>query len=125
MNIVDSSGWLEYFSDSDRASLFAKPVENTNKLLIPVVTLYEVFKKLYSETDENIALTAIAHMQMGQIIDLDQVLSLSAARISSENRIPMADSIIWATVIHYDAVLWTQDSDFQIFAGKNLKYFPK
>ena len=124
MNVVDSSGWIEYFADSKRAPLFSKPIENTSKLIVPVITIYEVFKKLLSSTNEDIALTAIAHMQMGKVIELDQELAIVAAKISFENKIPMADSIIFSTALQYNATLWTQDEDFQRVTGK-IKYFPK
>jgi len=124
LNVVDSSGWLEYFADSKRATLFSKPIEDTKNLIVPVITIYEVFKKLLLELDEDIALTAVAHMQMGSVIDLDQDLSMTAARISLENKLPMADSIIWSTALRYNATLWTQDEDFRGLKGK-LKYFPK
>ena len=124
MNVVDSSGWLEYFADTDRASLFLKPIENTKALIVPVISIYEVFKKLLSAFGEDVALTAIAHMQMGTVVDLDMEISLTAARISVENKIPMADSIIWATALQYSATLWTQDEDFSKLKGK-IKYFPK
>ena len=124
MNIVDSSGWLEYFSDSKRASLFAKPIEDTENLIVPVISLYEVFKKLLLTSDEDIALTAVAHMQMGKVIDLDQDLAMTASRVSIEYKLPMADSIIWSTALRFKATLWTQDEDFSGLKGK-LKYFPK
>lgn len=124
MNVVDSSGWLEYFADSDRADLFAKPIEDTEHLIVPSISVYEVFKKLLIEFNEDIALTAIAHMQIGTVIDLDQDLAMTAARISVEERIPMADSIIWATTLRHGATLWTQDEDFKNIKG-NVKYFSK
>lgn len=124
MNVVDSSGWLEYFADSDRADLFAKPIEDTEHLIVPSISVYEVFKKLLIEFNEDIALTAIAHMQIGTVIDLDQDLAMTAARISVEERIPMADSIIWATALRHGATLWTQDEDFKNIKG-NVKYFSK
>ncbi|PKL33314.1 MAG: VapC toxin family PIN domain ribonuclease [Spirochaetae bacterium HGW-Spirochaetae-10] len=124
MNVVDSSGWLEYFADSDRADLFAKPIEDTEHLIVPSISVYEVFKKLLIEFNEDIALTAIAHMQIGKVIDLDQDLAMTAARISVEEKIPMADSIIWATALRYGATLWTQDEDFKNIKG-NVKYFSK
>ena len=124
MNIVDSSGWLEYFADSKRASLFAKPIEDTENLIVPVISLYEVFKKLLLTSDEDIALTAVAHMQMGKVIDLDQDLAMTASRVSIEYKLPMADSIIWSTALRFKATLWTQDEDFSGLKGK-LKYFPK
>lgn len=124
MNVVDSSGWLEYFADSDRADLFAKPIEDTEHLIVPSISVYEVFKKLLIEFNEDTALTAIAHMQIGTVIDLDQDLAMTAARISVEERIPMADSIIWATALRHGATLWTQDEDFKNIKG-NVKYFSK
>lgn len=124
MNVVDSSGWLEYFADSKRANLFARSIENTSQLIVPVISTYEVFKKLLQVTDEDRALTAIAHMQMGKVVDIDQELAMTSARISNESKIPMANSIIWATTLRYKATLWTQDEDFLKITGK-IKYFPK
>ena len=124
MNIVDSSGWIEYFADSKNSNNFAKPIENTKELIVPSIILFEVFKKLLTELGEDIALTAIAHMQQGKVIDLDQEIALSAARVSFENKIPMADSIIYSTAIKYNATLWTQDEHFQNLKGK-INYFPK
>ena len=124
MNIVDSSGWIEYFADSKKANNFSKPIENTIELIVPSIILFEVFKKLLAELGEDIALTSIAHMQQGKVIDLDQEIALSAARVSFENKIPMADSIIYFTAIKYNATLWTQDEHFQNLNGI-IKYFPK
>jgi len=124
LNIVDSSGWIEYFADSKNSNNFAKPIENTKELIVPSIILFEVFKKLLTELGEDIALTAIAHMQQGKVIDLDQEIALSAARVSFENKIPMADSIIYSTAIKYNATLWTQDEHFQNLKGK-INYFPK
>ena len=124
MNVVDSSGWLESFADSKRASLFARPIEDTKNLVVPVISIYEVFKKLISTLDEAIALTAVAHMQMGLVVDLDQEISMMAARISIDNKLPMADSIILTTALKFNATLWTQDEDFRGLKGK-IKYFPK
>lgn len=95
MNIVDSSGWIEYFTDSPKANHFARPIENTKELIVPSIILFEVFKKLLMDLGEDIALIAIAHMQQGKIIDLDQDIAISAAKVSLENKIPMADSIIY------------------------------
>ena len=124
MNVVDSSGWLEYFSDTDRAKLFQKPIEDTGNLIVPVISIYEVFKKILSFTNEDTALTAVAHMQMGHVVDLDTEISINAAKISHEQKIPMADSIILATSLQFGATLWTQDEDFRNFKGK-VKYFSK
>lgn len=122
-NIVDSSGWLEYFADSKNAKNFAKPIEDVKNLIVPVMSIYEVFKKVVMEKDEATALKVIAHMKQGTVIDLDFQLSLLAARYSQQYKLPMADSIIYATALFTQSCLWTQDSDFKGLAA--VKYFPK
>jgi len=113
MNIVDSCGWLEYFADGDNAAFFEDSIERKNELLVPTISIYEVFKKIAIERTENEALLAIAVMLQGKVIDLDQTTSILAARISLKHQIPMADSIMLATARMNNAVLWTQDSHFQ------------
>ncbi len=117
MNIVDSSGWLEYFANGENADFFSKPIEDSESLLVPSISLYEVFKRILQQLDETEALNAIAFMQSGKIIDLSSPIALHAARISADLKIPMADSIMLATSRDYDAVLWTQDSDFEGLDG--------
>ena len=123
MNVVDSSGWLEYFAAGPNATFFAPPINDTAELLVPSVSLYEVFKRVLQQRDETEALKAVALMQQGRVVDLSVPLSLSAARISIEESLPMADSIILATARMYDAILWTQDADFISIAG--VKYTVK
>ena len=117
-NVVDSSGWLEYFTDSDRASLFAPAIEDVDNLLVPVISVYEVFKKVLRERGENEALQIAGMMQVGRMIDLDQSLALEAAR----HFLPLADSIIYASAMHHGATLWTQDEHFKGFS--NVRFFP-
>ena len=119
LNVVDSSGWLEYFADTDRASLFAAAIEDTEKLIVPVISIYEVFKKVLRDHGESSALHVASSMKTGRVIDLDVSLSLNAARY----RLPLADSIIYATVKRFGATLWTQDEDFANFT--DVKYFAK
>ena len=123
MNIVDSSGWLAYFADEPNAKHFITPLHDTASLVIPSVTIYEVFKVVLRETSENEALQAAAAMQKGSVVDLTAMLAIAASKLSLEHGIPMADSIILATAKAFDAVIWTQDSDFINIAG--VKYFPK
>lgn len=117
MNVVDSSGWLEYFAGGPNADFFAPAVEATSKLLVPSISLYEVFKRVAQQRGEDLALQAIALMQQGEIIVLDSALSLSSAKLSIAHRLPMADSVILATAIAHDATLWTQDADFEGIGG--------
>ena len=108
-HIVDSSCWLEYFTDSKGAAFFAPAIEDSENLLVPVITLYEVFKKVLRERGENDALQIAAMMQAGQVIDLDSSLVLEAAR----HALPLADSLIYATALRHGATLWTQDEHFK------------
>lgn len=112
MNVVDSSGWLEYFANTPNASFFAPAIEDTANLLVPTISLYEVFKRVLQQSSEDNALKAVADMMQGQVIELDAKLSIYAAKLSAELKIPMADSIMLATARTYQAVLWTQDADF-------------
>lgn len=113
MNVIDSSAWLEYFANGPNASFFAQAIEKGEDLIIPSLTLYEVFKKILQQTDEGHALQAVAVMQQGMVVDLDARIALDAARISLKNKLPMADSIILATARTYEATVWTQDEDFK------------
>jgi predicted nucleic acid-binding protein len=117
MNVVDSSGWLEYFAAGRNAGFFARAIEKPADLLVPTLSLFEVFKRVLQQRDEGWALRSVALMQQGQIVDLDAALALSAARLSVDTRLPMADSIMLATARAYGAVLWTQDADFKGMDG--------
>jgi predicted nucleic acid-binding protein len=113
MNVVDSSGWLEYFADGPNAWFFSAPVEKIAELIVPTISLYEVFKRILQQRGETDALQAIAFMQSGEIVDLSAPIALHAASISFDLKIPMADSIMLATTRDFQAILWTQDSDFE------------
>jgi predicted nucleic acid-binding protein len=120
VNVVDSSGWLEYFADGPNAAFFAPAVEATRELLVPTLSLYEVFKRVLQQRGEGQALQAVALMQQGQIVDLTAAIALSAAKASIERRLPMADSIILMTAQIHGAAFWTQDADFDAVEG--VKY---
>jgi predicted nucleic acid-binding protein len=123
MNIVDSSCWLEYFAGSRVGDEVSSIIEDTEHLLVPSITVYEVFKKLILELDEDKAIYAIAHMKQGHVVNLDTDLAIYAAKIGKENKLAMADSIIYAITKKYNAVLWTQDKHFEDL--KSVKYFKK
>lgn len=119
MNVVDSSAWLEYFADTDRADLFAETIEDTDHLVVPSICVYEVCKKVLRERGDNAATQVFSLMSLGRVVDFDSSLALEAARHS----LPMADSIIFSTALRFEAVLWTQDSHFEHIPG--VRYFPK
>jgi predicted nucleic acid-binding protein len=123
MNIVDSSGWLEYFADGPNADFFAPAVENLSELVVPSISIYEVFKRVLQQRDESDALQAAAVMQQGVVVNLDAATALSAAKISVGLRLPMADSIMLATARAYNATLWTQNADFKGVEG--VQYIEK
>ncbi|TWI72987.1 putative nucleic acid-binding protein [Desulfobotulus alkaliphilus] len=123
MNIIDSSAWLEYFSDGPNADSFSVPIQDENALIVPVITVYEVFKVVLRESTENNALQAVAAMQKGRMADLTHDLAIEASRLSLQYSLPMADSIILATAKKYDCTIWTQDIDFKDIEGVN--YFVK
>ncbi len=112
MNIIDSSLWLEYFADTEAGNVISEIIENTDELIIPTITIYEVFKKLLFERNEDDALFAIAHMRQGKIIELTDELSLFAAKLGKDYKLPLADSIIYATNVNFNCILWTQDKHF-------------
>lgn len=113
MNVVDSSAWLEYFTDGRNATAFARPIHATTRLVVPSVSLFEVFKRVMTQRGEDVALEAVAMMRQGRVVPLDDTLALEAARLSVEHRMPMADSVILATARAHRATLWTQDADFK------------
>jgi predicted nucleic acid-binding protein len=123
MNVVDSSAWLSYFAGDKNAGKFSKPIEAIDELLVPSITLTEVFKCIMRQRDEDVALEAIAHMEQGKVVVLDSALAIDAAVYGLKHKLPLADSIIYATARKYDAVIWTQDADFK--ALPDVRYFQK
>lgn len=123
MNVVDSSGWLEFFAGSERAALFEPAILEVDALIVPTLSLYEVYQVVLRQRSETEALQAVTFMRQGEIVDLDGPLALSAAELSVRHRLPMADSILLATARSRDATLWTQDRDFAGLDG--VRYFEK
>lgn len=117
MNLVDSSGWLEYFADGENAAFFSAAIEDTQQLLVPTICLYEVYKRVMAQRGEEAALVAIGDMLHGQVAELDVPIALAGAKLSAERKLPMADSLILATAQFYEAVIWTQDADFRGIEG--------
>jgi predicted nucleic acid-binding protein len=123
VNVVDSSGWLEYFADASNAGFFAAPIEDTARLIVPALSLVEVTQRILQQRDEPSALTALALMCQGQAVDLDPSLAFDAAQLGVELKLALAGSIMLATARRHGAMLWTQDADFEGFAG--VKYRKK
>ena len=123
MNIVDSSGWLEYFTGGPKAEAFEKALKNPARLIVPTISLYEVFKVVMRERGEDEALQAVALMRQGQLANLDMDTAIWAAKIGHNLKLPLADSIIMATGLMLGATIWTMDDHFKNLLG--VKYIPK
>ncbi len=117
MNLVDSCGWLEYYADGPNADFYAGAIEDTDNLIVPVICIYEVFRKILQQRGEAPALQAVALMHQGLAVDLSSPLALSAAKIGTELKMPLADSIILATARAHNATVWTQDAHFRDIEG--------
>jgi predicted nucleic acid-binding protein len=121
VNLVDSSGWLEYFAEGPNAGFFAPAIEKSGELIVPTIIVFEVYKRVYHQRDRHAALQAIATLRAGRIIDFTLRLAIAAAAISSSEKLPMADSIILATARAENAVIWTKDADFEHIAGVKFR----
>ncbi len=122
MNVVDSSAWLSYFAGDANAASFSRPIEHIEKLIVPSIAITEVFKCVFRQCGEDLALECVAHMEQGKVIPLDASLAINAAHYAIEYKLPLADSIIYATAQKLNGLVWTQDSDFERLEG--VKYFP-
>ncbi len=123
MNLVDSSAWLEYFANGPNANFFAGAIEDPQSLVVPTIVISEVCKRAAQQSGWHGALEAMSVLQNGTIVELNSSLAWAAARISYDEKLPMADSIILATARKADAVIWTQDADFERFRG--VKFRPR
>lgn len=123
MNLVDSSGWIEFFVDGPNASWFEGPINETESLIVPTIALLEVYKYVLRARDREGALQVVANMRQGRVVELDEGIAIEAAELGAMHRLPLADSIIYATAARFEATLWTQDSDFEGLEG--VEYRPR
>jgi predicted nucleic acid-binding protein len=123
MNLVDSSGWLEYLANGKNAKFFAPAIENTDELIVSTINIYEIYKKILLEKDEDTAIQVAGLMQQAKVIEVNILIAIQAARFSFEQKIPMADSLIYITARQNEAIVWTQDVDFKDLEG--VRYFKK
>ena len=123
MNLVDSCGWFECFAEGPNAAFFAPAIEKIEELIVPTLSMLEVFKRVLQQRGDDAALQAVALMQQGQVVDLDSGTAVTAAKIGHEMKLPLADAVIVATARIHDAVIWTQDADFKDIEG--VKFITK
>lgn len=123
MNVVDSSGWIEYLLDTPRADLFAEAVEQREKLLVPVIALYEVHRILSRRLPSELVAACLDVMRLGRVLDLTDRRAIAAADVAVQHRLAMADAVMYSLAQEHQATFWTQDVDYQGLPGVN--YFPK
>ena len=123
MNLVDSSGWLEYFADGRNTRFFAPALEDTENLIVSTINIYEVFKRVLQQRGEDSALQAVALMHQAGVVDVTSPITMDAVKLSADLKLPMADSLILATARSCDAILWTQDAHFN--GLPNVKFTKK
>ncbi len=123
MNLVDSSGLLEYFAGGTNADFFEEAILNTSELLVSTINIYEVYKKILTENNETSAMEAVSYMNQGNVVNVDLSISLQAAELSSRLKLPMADSLIYVSAVLNDAIIFTQDADMKELPG--VKYVKK
>lgn len=117
MNIVDASGWIEYFLDTPRADLFAPVIENTPELLVTSINLYEVHRVLSRKLPNHLRDTCLNLMRRAPVIDFTDARAISAAELSVKHQLAMADAAMYAMALEHQATLWTQDADYQGLVG--------
>src|SRR5688572_10335660 len=112
MNVVDSSGWLEHFAEGPNAAFFERAISNPKQLIVPSISIAEVFRRTLHQRGRRAAFRAVAQMRRGRIVDLDRKLAVAAAQLGLRHKLALADSVILATARAARATLWTQDADF-------------
>jgi predicted nucleic acid-binding protein len=123
VNLVDSSGWIDFLTDGPLAGTFAKPICDTGTLHVPAVCLLEVYKIIKRRSGKEIAVEVAAQMNKGLLVPLDASLAIFAAEVGLQHARPLADSVILATAHRYRATLWTTAAHFKDLPG--VKYLPK
>jgi toxin FitB len=117
MNLVDSCGWLEFFAGGCYADFYAPAIQDTGSLIVPTIGILEVFKRVLQQRNEDAALQAVAVMHQGLVVPLSSSIALKAAKMGHELKLPLADSVIFATAQTYGALVWTQDHHFRGLEG--------
>jgi predicted nucleic acid-binding protein len=123
MNLVDSSGWIEYLQDTPRADLFAEAIESRYDLLVPTIALFEVHKVLSRNLPADLVTQCLDVMRLGRVLDLTDRRAIAASATASRHRLAMADAAMYSLALEFEATFWTQDVDYQGLEG--VRYFPK
>ena len=123
INVVDSSGWIEYFQNSPRADLFAAPIEARDLLVVPTISLFEVHKVLSRSLSEDLVTRCLDVMRLGRVLDLTDKRAIAASKVARAHRLALADAAMYSIAQEHKATFWTQDIDYDGLPG--VKYFGK
>jgi toxin FitB len=119
MNVVDSSGWIEYFQDNPRADLFAPAIEDRARLLVPTISLFEVHRVLSRALPAGIVETCLDVMRRARVLDLTDRRAIAASEAATRHGLALANAAIYSMALEHGATLWTQDADYQGLPGVN------
>lgn len=123
MNVVDSSGWIEYLQDTHRADLFAAAIEDRAHLLVPAIALFEVHRVLSRSVEADLVNRCLDVMRLGRVLDFTDARAIAAAHVAARHKLAMADAAMYAMAREFAATFWTQDVDYQGLDG--VRYQPK
>jgi len=123
MNVVDSSGWIEFFTAGASGPLFKPVIEQRDQLLVPAINIYEVHKVLSRKLPAGAVQSCLDVMRQGRVLDLTDRRAIAAADMAGKHKLAMADAVIYSMSREFDATLWTQDVDYDGLVG--VKFFEK
>jgi predicted nucleic acid-binding protein len=123
VNLVDSSGWIEYLRDTPRANLFADAIEDRNALLVPTIALFEVHKVLSRRLPYELVERCLNVMRLGRVLDFTDARAIAASQIAARHPLAMADAAMYSMAQEFGATFWTQDADSEGLVG--VSYFAK
>jgi len=124
VNLVDSSGWIEYLQDTPRADLFATAIEDRNQLLVPTIALFEVHRVLSRSLPADLVNRCLDVMRLGRVLDLTDARAVAASHIAAQHKLAMADAAMYAIALEFGASFWTQDVDYQGLPGVRYQAKP-
>lgn len=116
-SVIDSSGWIEFFTGGRLADRYASYMKDPGRLLTPTIVLYEVYKKIKRDRGEEVAMLAVGQLNSTEVISLSASTALLAADLSLQYRIAMADAIVYATSREQDAQVVTSNADLKDLPG--------
>lgn len=123
MNVVDSSGWIEFFKAGPNGPVFKPVIEDRHQLLVPTIALFEVHKVLSRSLDDELVMQCLDVMRLGRVLDLTDRRAIAASKVARRHKLALADAAMYSMAREFEAQFWTQDIDYQGLPG--VSFFPK